>query len=333
MSTPSTTPAPPAIPTLDKIREAHTIIADQVLYTPVFQWDTPEKTALLGADTEVWIKLELLQHGGSFKARGALLNLMALDEDTRARGVTAVSAGNHAIAVAWAAARLGISAKVVMPATANPFRVKRCQAWGAEVVLAANVRAAFEETTRIQAAEGRTFIHPFEGAITALGTAGVGLELAAQVPDLDALILPIGGGGLAAGMASAFHHLQPACVCLGIEPEGANSMQRSFRTGQPEAIEAVHTIADSLGAPFAMPYSFGLCYQLLREVRALHDDQLREAMRLMITEMKLAPEPACAASLAGLLGPYKAELTGKRVGLIACGANLDADTLVRLLNA
>ncbi|RMG69232.1 MAG: threonine/serine dehydratase [Bacteroidetes bacterium] len=322
----------PLPPTLDEISMAHADLKSLVRQTPILPWQGPEKDRRLGPETEVMIKLELFQLGGSFKVRGALRVMRALSHEALSQGVTAVSAGNHAIAVAYAARLLGSHAKVVMPHTANPFRVRRCQELGAEVVLVDNVKVAFDTVEQIQEEEGRTFVHPFEGPGTTLGTATVGWEFAQQAGPFDAAILPIGGGGLASGMASALRQLYPGIKLYGVEPEGADSMTRSFASGKPEAIEAVRTIADSLGSPFALPYSFGLCQQLLDGVVRVTDTQLVEAMRLSFSELKLAVEPAGAASLAALLGPLAAPLRGQRVGLIACGANIDPETFFRYLS-
>src|SRR5262249_53464525 len=192
--------------------------------------------------------------------------MLTLPAAALARGVTAVSAGNHAIAVAYAAKTLGTTAKVVMMKTANPFRVERCRSYGADVVLAEDVHAAFDTVRRIERDEGRTFVHPFEGERTILGTATLGFEWCRQASDLDAIIVPMGGGGLAAGAACAVKQLRPDCQAFGVEPEGADSMHRSFAAGSPQAIERVATIADSLGAPYAAPYSFGICRRFLDEL-------------------------------------------------------------------
>jgi threonine dehydratase len=314
------------IPDAASIRAARATLGDRVVTTPVWRWQGREIDGLVGRDTEVWLKLELFQRAGTFKPRGALLNMLALDQEALARGVTAVSAGNHAIAVAYAASALGTTAKVVMPKTANRGRVAVCRAWGAEVTLVEDVHRAFDEVHRIEREEGRAFIHPFEGERTALGTATVGLELADQVLDLDAVIVPIGGGGLAAGVATAIKQLQPRCQVYGVEPEGADTMHRSFAAGSPQSIDAVRTIADSLGAPYAAPYTFALCRKFIDRLVKVNDDQLRAAMALLFREMKLAVEPAGAATTAALVGPLKAELGGKRVGVIVCGANTDIES-------
>jgi threonine dehydratase len=316
-----------AAPSLDEIREAHARLAPHVRLTPVWPWRSDALRALLAGDTDVVLKLELLQHGGSFKPRGALQNMLGMDDDARTRGVTAVSAGNHAIAVAFAARVVGTSAKVVVPRTASPVRIAMCRAYGGEVVLVDDVHEAFARVREIETTEGRTFVHPFEGRLTALGTATLGLEFAEQADmaggPLDALIVPIGGGGLCAGMAAAVKQAYPACAVYGVEPTGADTMYRSFLSGKPESLERVRTIADSLGAPHAAPYSFALCREFVDEIVLVDDDAICRAMALLYADVKLAPEPAGAAATAALLGPLRDRLAGKRVGAIVCGGNVD----------
>jgi threonine dehydratase len=209
-------------------------------------------------------------------------------------------------------------------------RLARCRAYGAEVVLAADVHAAFTEVERIATEEGRTQIHPFEGPRTALGTATVGREWLRQTGRLDAVIIPIGGGGLAAGASCAIKRMAPETFVLGVEPEGADTMRRSLAAGSPQGIARVTTIADSLGAPFALPYSFGLCRRYLDDLVLITDDQMRAAMRLLYDELKLACEPAGAAATAALLGPLRERLAGKRVGVLVCGSNIDLARLSEL---
>src|SRR5690606_37371185 len=195
-----------------------------IVETPVWSWRSPMLAERRGSGTPVWLKLELLQRAGSFKPRGALTVLRALAPDVLARGVTAISAGNHAMAVGYAAQVLGTTAKVVMPNNANPGRIEGCRRYGAEVVLVDNVHEGFARVEQIAAEEGRTFVHPFEGPLTALGTAGVGLELIEQTRatgvELDAVIVPIGGGGLCAGVAAAVKLAAPGCRVFGVEPIG-----------------------------------------------------------------------------------------------------------------
>ena len=325
------TPSAAVPPSIDDIRAARQRLGELVVETPVWRWRGAEIEGEMGTETAVFLKLELFQYAGTFKPRGALLNMMALSPEQLERGVTAVSAGNHAMAVGYAAQVLGTHAKVVMPRTASPARVEGSRAFGAEVLLVENVHEAFAEVRRIEAEEGRAFIHPFEGPLTALGTATVGLELCAQVPDLDAVIIPVGGGGLAAGMAAAIKQLQPRCQVFGVEPAGADSMHRSFAAGSPQGIERVATIADSLGAPHAAPYSFGLCRRFLDGLVMVDDDALVAAMGRLFRGLKLGVEPAAAAATAALLGPLREPLRGRRVAVVVCGSNLDVATLARHL--
>lgn len=320
------------VPSLGEIAKARRQLGERVRRTPVWHWQGRHLDQSIGRSTEVHLKLELLQYAGTFKPRAALLNMLALSPAQLARGVTAVSAGNHAMAVSFACRTLGSSAKVVMPRTANPYRVEECKALEAEVVLVPDVHRAFDEVRRIETEEGRAFIHPFEGYRTALGTATVAWELHPQVADLDAVVVPIGGGGLCAGVALATKLMCPDCLVLGVEPEGADSMHRSFAAGKPQGIDEVRTIADSLGAPHAEPYSFGLCHQFVDQLVLIDDQQIRQAMRLLYDEMKLVVEPAGAAATAALCGPLSDRLSGKRVGLIVCGSNIDPETFHRFIS-
>jgi len=320
-------------PSVAQIRDACERLSPWIRRTPVWQCRGPRFSDALGPKTEVFLKLELFQFAGSFKTRGALCVMLALPDAALKRGVTAVSAGNHAMAVGYAAKVLGTTAKVVMPKTANPARVAGCKAFGAQVELVEDVHRAFDRVREIEAQEGRTFVHPFEGPLTALGTATLGYELCDQVANLDAVIVPIGGGGLCAGVSTAVKSLHPKTEVFGVEPEGADTMHRSFASGKPEAIDAVRTIADSLGAPYAAPYSFALCRRYVDQLVLVSDDELRRAMALLFHEAKLAVEPAGAAATAALMGPLREHLRGKRVALIVCGTNIDVGTFTAHLTA
>lgn len=320
------------IPTLRRIEEAREKLGDRVRQTPVWQWQSDASDQLLSKDTNLFLKLELFQYAGSFKPRGALMNMLGLSDKQLENGVTAVSAGNHAIAVAYAARSLDTTAKVVMPKTANQFRVEKCKSYGADVELVDDVHKAFHRVKEIEEQENRAFIHPFEGELTALGTATVGLELHQDVPDLDAVIVPIGGGGLCAGIATAVKQTIPDCKVFGVEPTGADSMSKSRAAGKPVEIEKVDTIADSLGAPHAAPYSFELCQRFVDDVVTITDRQMARMMRIIFEELKLAVEPAGASALAGAVGPLADEVTGKNVGIIMCGTNIDTDSFHAILD-
>lgn len=320
-----------APPSLSEIEGAADRLAPFLTRTPVLRWAGPAADQLFGAGTEVWLKLELFQVTGSFKPRGALNVAMSLDPAARANGFTAFSSGNHAAAVAYAAQTLGTTAKVVMLETANVARVENCRRYGGEVLFARDGMAAMEKVQQIVQDEGRALIHPYEGPFTSMGTATLGLEFATQAPPLDALVVAIGGGGLCSGVAPTVKTLLPGCEVLAVEPTGADSMYRSFRSGRPELTGPVSTIADSLSPPMMLPYSFDLCRQSVDELALVTDDELRRAMRVLFNELKLAVEPGGAAATAAALGPFRDRIAGKRVGIILCGSNIDLETLSRHL--
>lgn len=316
--------------TLDAIRDNSAAIAGKVIRTPTVALTSPLIGDLLGGGS-VSLKLECFQHTGTFKARGAVSVAQRLDDTARARGITAASAGNHAIAAAWAARQIGASAKVVIQNNANPFRVAMARAEGAEVVMMPPGPETFAEAERLVSEEGRTFIHPFEGLYTSLGTAGVGLELMEDAPDLDAVVVSIGGGGLISGVAAAVRQINPNCAVYGVEPQGATSMSQSLAKGAPVNLGKVDTIADSLGAPMALPFGHALCAAYLSDIVTLSDDDICAGMVGFQEEAKLAVEPAAGAALAAVMGPLRDRLQGLRVGVVVCGANIDAGTYLGLM--
>ena len=322
-------------PSIGAIRANRARLGDLVITTPIRRLIDDALAVAVGASTQVWLKEELFQRTGSFKPRGALSVMLDLDAAALERGVTGVSAGNHAISLGYSARILGTTAKVVMPQSANAFRVQVCREFGVDVELVENVAAAFARVREIEANEGRTFVHPYEGPKTALGTATVGLEFIDQVraedTELDAVIVAAGGGGLTAGVACAVKQMSPETAVYVVEPEGADTMYRSFEADSPQSIDAVRTIADSLGAPRCEPYSFALNRQFVDEVVLVNDDQIRDAMRLLFRSAKLAVEPAGAAALAALMYPLRDRLDGQRVGLVVCGANIDPESFARHL--
>ncbi len=317
--------------TLDAIRKTSALIAPHIRRTPVMQWNGGAFADAVGDAFDAYLKMELFQVTGTFKARGVLSNIARLSMEERARGVTAFSAGNHAIATAYGAKAFGIPAKVVMIKTANPARVEKARAYGAEVLIAEDGASAKAMADEIVATDGMAFVHPFEGANTVLGTATLGLELTEQLPDLDAVVVGIGGGGLAAGLAAAVKLHNPDVQVYGVEPEGAACMTKSFAEGGPVTWPEVRTIADSLGPPFTTPFTYGVCRANIDEIVTVSDDALRNAMRLLFDDLKLVVEPGGAAAVAGALGPLKSSLADKKVALILCGSNIDLGTFTDLI--
>ncbi len=320
-------------PTVEAIRTNRQRLGSRIVTTSARPLMDDALERAVGPATRVWVKEELFQRTGSFKPRGALTVMLDLDAEALRRGVTGVSAGNHAISLAYCARELGTTATVVMPKTANPFRVQVCREMGASVQLVDTVHVAFERVREIEREQGRAFVHPFEGPKTALGTATLGLEFVDQVTDageqLDAVIVAAGGGGLTGGVACAVRQMSPRTAVYVVEPDGADSMHRSFAAGTPQSIDAVRTIADSLGAPRCEPYSFALNQAFVHEVVLVSDAQIRDAMRLLFRAAKLVAEPAGAAALAALMYPLRERLDGATVGIVVCGGNTDVATFAR----
>jgi threonine dehydratase len=320
-----------AAPSVAQMRSAAEKLAPYILVTPSIRWHGSRLAKALGTQTEVFLKLELFQRTGTFKVRAAMLNGLALSEEERRRGVTAVSAGNHAIAVACTAQHLGMSAKVVMLQSANPSRIAAAKSYGAQIIMAADGRTGFAMVEEIREHEGRTFIHPFDGRNVVLGTSGVAIELLEQVPNLDAVVVAVGGGGLMSGVAAAVKQMKPDCLIFGVEPTGADVMSRSFRAAAPQRMERVDTIADSLAPPMTTQSTYELCRAFVDEIVTVSDDEICAALALLYRDAKLAVEPAGAAAAAAVLGPLAARVRGMRIGVIVCGANIDSDSFCRFL--
>jgi len=310
---------------LTDIEKAADRLAGKIVRTPCLTLDRNGLTGFEGQSLH--FKLELFQTGGSFKIRGALNTVSQLPEGTP--GVTGFSAGNHAIALSMAGKAAQLPTTVVMPTSANPFRVKRCQEEGAEVLFGENIAELVSKVETLQQDRGLTLVHPYEGWHTVEGTATVGLELMRDVPNLDVVLVPVGGGGLIAGIATAVKSINPKCKVIGIEPAGARGMAASLAAGKPLPQVPVNTIADSLGAPLHLPITFGLVREHVDEMVQVEEQALRDAMGWYFNHLKLAVEPACAATIAALMGPLK-ELDAERIGIIACGSNIDDSTYRRL---
>jgi threonine dehydratase len=319
------------VPNIAQMRAAAARLAPHVVATPIQRWHGTGLESRLDPGAQVLLKLELFQRTGTFKVRAAMLNVLALTESERQHGVTAVSAGNHAIAVACAAQRFGVSAKVVMIKTANPLRIAAARAYGAGIIMAPDGRAAFAMAEDIRSTEGRAFIHPFDGRNVVLGTSGVGIEFLEQAPELDAIVVAIGGGGLMAGVAAAVKQLKPSCVVYGVEPVGADVMSRSFRAAAPQHMDRVDTIADSLAPPLTTQGTYDLCRRFVDDIVTVSDDAICAALALLYREAKLAVEPAGAAAAAAVLGPLARRLRGRHIGVVVCGANIDSDSFFRYL--
>lgn len=313
---------------IDRARE---VLQGKIVNTPTLQLNEDDLREILPDNSEVSIKLELFQQTGSFKARGVAIGLETLEKDKKAQGIVTVTGGNHGIATAWGASQYGISAKIIMPKTADPFRIDKCKNLGAEVILAENVDDAFRRLDEIEKEENRFVLHPFNQENMIIGSATCCAEILDQMGDIDILIIPIGGGGLIGGMAHYLDQINSSVELLGVEPVGADSFTKSLEKKSAVRIDKVDTIADSLGAPMAMEFSFNIAKKRVSQVEKVTDDEIRNAMITMRDRLGFIVEPACATSLAGLQERYKKKCEGKKVGIIACGSNISFDRYNEIL--
>ncbi|MCY4157065.1 MAG: pyridoxal-phosphate dependent enzyme [Gammaproteobacteria bacterium] len=317
-------------PSLSEIRAYREQVRDRLVRTPVHEWRGTE-IRRRAPDLRISMKFELLQMTGTFKARGALAWMRSLPKEQIRKGVTAVSAGNHAIAVSWAAHVMGAPAHVVIISPANPARLEQARAWGAKVELSDNAEAAFQRVSNIEREQGKVLVHPFEGHSIAIGTGALAMEWLEQASDMDALVVPVGGGGLVAGIAAAVKRIRPEIRVFGAEPVRADSMFQSLARNKPAQARRRDSIADSLSAPNAREYSFALAQRYMDGLGQVSDDEIRAAMRLILRELKMMVEPACATATAAALGPLRERLRNKHVGVLLCGSNIDLATFSRLL--
>ncbi len=320
----SPTAVPPLV-TLDEIREAHAAIAPHVHQTPVMG------SSYLGKRAGAWVvlKLELFQKTGSFKVRGVVNTLRQLTHEERARGVVSLSAGNHAQALAWGAARFGVAATIVMPATAMPSKVAATREYGGEVIQTSGdlLCTALE----LQSERGLTLVHPFDDRRVIAGQGTVGAEILSQVADVDVVIVACGGGGLISGVAAAIKQRRPSVRVIGVEPEGAAAMTRSIAAGTPQRLESLSTVADGLAAPFAGTQNLAHCQAFVDDWFVVPDREIIEAMRVLMERCNIVPEPAGAAAVVPLLHGLLSLPPGATVVPIICGGNIDLERLKALV--
>jgi threonine dehydratase len=306
---------------LDEIRAAAAVIAGEAVRTSVIRSGTLDSRTR----AVVSCKDESQQRAGSFKFRGAFNRLSAIPAADRRLGVVAVSSGNHGAAVACAAQILGIDATVHVPADVAPAKRALIERFGARIVTFDRSTADREEGARRQVAEtGATFVHPFEDVLVMCGQGTVALELHEEVRTLDVLLVPMSGGGLMAGCASAMHQLDPGCELIGVEPAGADDTRRSFAAGHVVTIPPPSTIADGLAVTSPGRTTFAINVELVADVVTVTDAQLIESMRLAAELLDRRIEPSGVAGLAALVAdPDRFE--GRRVGIVLSGGNIDDD--------
>jgi threonine dehydratase len=322
------TPEPLAI-SFDDVAAASERIAGRIHRTPVVRCRSLDDVA----GRELYLKCENLQRAGSFKIRGATNRVLALSDDERRRGVVAFSSGNHAQAVALASRSIGVDALIAMPLDAPRSKVEATIGYGARIVTYDRHREDREEVARAYVErDGRTLVPPYDDPFVMAGQGTAGLELLREVPELDAVVVPVGGGGLLAGIATAASGIAPSVRVFGAEPAAANDTALSLEAGERVTIAPPDTIADG-----ARPQTPGrLTFPIVRDRAAgvvlVPDDELVAAMRLLLTRAKLLVEPTGALGLAAALHGRLPD-DARRVGVVLSGGNLDLDFLITLLGA
>ncbi|MEA2546479.1 MAG: threonine dehydratase [Chloroflexota bacterium] len=323
---------------LDEILAARDRIAGLVHRTPLLSSATAARfIAEAGgprlADARVHLKAEHLQKTGSFKPRGMVNRIAGLTAKERARGAITMSAGNAGQAYAWAGREAAVPITVVMAATANPIKVEACRGYGAEVVLeGAHVGEAFAVLERIRDERGLTFVHPFEDRAVIAGHGSVGLEILEDLPDVDVVVVGIGGGGLISGVAAAIKEQRPTVRIYGVEPVGSDAMTRAMAAGSPVTIQP-NTVADGLGAPFAGELTLAMCRRYVDGIVLIDDATILGGLRFALERMKQVLEPAGAAALAAVMSGRIPIADGERVCVVASGGNVDVGRLGELLAA
>lgn len=313
---------------IDDILSARERIAGHVRRTPVIGWEAPEVSA------SVTLKLEFLQVGGSFKARGACNRLLREERRRLDSGVVTASGGNHGVGVAYAALRLGAPVTVFLPETAPVTTENRLVTMGASVVRGGRAwDDAWVEALAFADRTGALPVHPFEDPAVLAGQGTVGAELHEQTANLDVVVVAIGGGGLCAGVASAYAALSPKTRIVGVEPEGAPSMLESVRAGRVVELAGVKTIAGTLAPRAVGPNTLSIVSKLVAEIVLVSDDEMRGAMQRLWDDLRILVEPAGAAAVAALLAG-RVPLSGARsVGVLVCGANVDATLAKEVIGA
>ena len=276
--------------------------------------------------TNVFVKLELFQKTGAFKVRGAFNKLLSLSDEEKTRGVVAVSGGNHAQAVAYASSVLGIEAVVLMPESTPRNYVEATRGYGAKVDLQPTIAAAFAEIKRFQS-EGRVFVHPFDDPLVMAGQGTVGLEILEDLPAATDIIVSIGGGGLAGGVATAVKARKPEVRIWGVETVGADAMSRALAAGHPVELAAITSIAKTLGAPSASPATLALAREHLESVTVVSDAEAVEALQFILERLKVLTEPAASCTLAAATHLKNQFNPDGNLVLILCGGNLSLDDL------
>lgn len=312
---------------LEVINDVYKKLSPYVIKTPLIKgWSLIDDIL----KTNSFFKLEFFQNAGTFKSRGAINNVLNLTDTQKNLGITAVSAGNHAIASSYVAKKFKLKNKIFMYDSANEFRIKMCKKMNANLHFT-DPHNAFKQVETASKEDGYFFIHPFDGPFTLQGTASLGLEICNQINKIDNILISVGGGGLISGIGSTIKQIYPKCNIIGVEPEGAKGLSESISIKNPLKKVKIDTIADSLAAPLHMPYSFNIANEVIDKMITVTDKQMVRAMKFMFDNFKMILEPACVAGIAALMGPLKNKLINQKTLILLCGSNIDVKTWKNLV--
>lgn len=314
---------------LDDVYAARDRIMPHLHRTPMITSNTLSRMT----NTDLGLKAEVFQKTGSFKSRGALNAAMQLTDEQKARGIVTMSAGNHGQGIAFAASMVGCRAVVFMPEGAVPTKVEAILGYGAEAKFAPSMEELFDVMNAYQQEHGLTFISPFDDPHIVAGQGTVGLEILEDVPDVETIVVPIGGGGLISGIAMTVKSLRPNVRIVGVEPEGANIVKRSLEAGKPLKAEKINTIADGLAAPSAGVLTQSIIEHYVDDVVLVTEDEIAESLKLILGRTKVLVEPSGAAATAALLSGKAGVRVGGRTVSVMSGGNVDFAKLQMILGA
>jgi threonine dehydratase len=309
-----------------EIEKVYSKLSPFIIKTPIIK-NSPYLDKFF--NTNLFLKLEFLQHSGCFKVRGAINNVLNLTDSEKKKGITAVSAGNHAIASSYAANKFSIRNKIFLYDSANLYRINKVKSLNGNLFLT-DPDSAFKKVEKASKIDGYYFIHPFDGKFTIQGTASLGFEICKQIENIDNIIISVGGGGLIAGVGSIIRQKFPHCKIIGVEPEGAKGLSDSIKNNYPLKKVIVNSIADSLCVPLHMPYSFSICKNVINKMVIVSDQDMKKSMKFMYKHYKFVLEPACVAGIAALSGPLKNKFENQNTLIVLCGSNIDMNSWSKL---